>query len=78
METSGHADAGAVAAEDAALLHSLDAPLRVMARTASQRWRLTISERMAERCLEEYRAFKARADADLADYVPDIDNPDRD
>jgi hypothetical protein len=49
-----------------------------VARAASQRWRLTVSERMAERCLEEYRAFKARADADLADYVPDIGNPDRD
>jgi hypothetical protein len=52
--------------------------IRGVARAASQRWRLTVPERMAERCLEEYRAFKARADADLADYVPEIDNPDRD
>jgi hypothetical protein len=49
-----------------------------VARAASQRWRLTVSERMAERCLEEYRALKARVDADMADYVPDIDNLDRD
>lgn len=48
--------------------------IRGVARTASQRWRLTVSERMAERCLEEYRAFMARADADVAD----IDNPDTD
>jgi hypothetical protein len=33
---------------------------------------------MAERCLEEYRALKVRTDADMADYVPAIDNPDRD
>jgi hypothetical protein len=33
---------------------------------------------MAERCLEAYRAFKARVDADLADYVPEIDSSDRD
>ena len=52
--------------------------IRRMALAASQRWRLTVSERMAERCLEEYRALKARVDADMADYVPDIDNPDRD
>jgi hypothetical protein len=52
--------------------------VRGVARAASQRWRLTVSERMAERCLEEYRALKARIDADMADYVPDVDNPDRD
>lgn len=52
--------------------------IRRVALAASQRWRLTVSERMAERCLEEYRALKARVDADMADYVPDIDSPDRD
>src|SRR6266545_7332958 len=52
--------------------------IRRVALAASQRWHLPVSERMAERCLEEYRALKARVDADMADYVPDIDNPDRD
>ena len=52
--------------------------IRRVALAASQRWRLTVSERMAERCLEEYRALKARVDADMANYMPDIDNPDRD
>src|SRR5215218_3491723 len=52
--------------------------IRRLALAASQRWRLTVSERMAERCLEEYRALKARVDAEMADYVPDIDSPDRD
>jgi hypothetical protein len=52
--------------------------IRRVALAASQRWCLTVSERMAERCLEEYRALKARVDADMADYVPEIDNPDKD
>lgn len=52
--------------------------IRRVALAASQRWPLTVSERMAERCLEEYRTLKARVDADMADYVPDIDNPDSD
>jgi hypothetical protein len=52
--------------------------IRRMALAASQRWRTTVSERMAERCLEEYRALKGRVDADMADYVPDTGNPDRD
>ena len=52
--------------------------IRRVALAASQRWQLTVSERMAERCLEEFRALKARVDAAMADYVPDIDNPDKD
>jgi hypothetical protein len=52
--------------------------IRRAALAASRRWRLTVSERMAERCLEEYRALKARVDAEMAGYLPDIDNPDRD
>ena len=52
--------------------------IRRVAFAASQRWRLTVSERIAERCLEEFRALKARVDADMADYMPDIDNPDKD
>ncbi|MBL6613333.1 MAG: hypothetical protein ISP49_00365 [Reyranella sp.] len=52
--------------------------IRRVALAASQRWHLTVSERMAERCLEEFRALKANVDADMADYVPDIDNPDKD
>jgi hypothetical protein len=52
--------------------------IRRVALAASQRWRLTVSERMAERCLEEYRALKAKVDAEMADYVPNIDDPDKD
>ena len=52
--------------------------IRRVAIAASQRWRLTVSGRMAERCLEEYRALKARVDAEMLDYVPNIDDPDKD
>lgn len=52
--------------------------IRRVALAASQRWRLTVSERMAERCLEEYRALKAKVDAEMADHVPNIDDPDKD
>ena len=38
--------------------------IRSAALAASQRWQAPISQRMAERCLEEYRAFRARSDID--------------
>ena len=40
--------------------------VRSAALAASQRWQTRISERMAERCLEEYRAFKARSDSEVS------------
>jgi hypothetical protein len=46
--------------------------IRSVARAMSRRWRVHVSPRMAERCLEEYRALSARADAELADYKPDV------
>ncbi len=49
--------------------------LQRVAHAASQQWHLAVSVRMAERCLEEYRALKSRSDADMTGYVPDIDNP---
>lgn len=46
--------------------------IRSVARVLSRRWRLYISTRMAERCLEEFRTISARADAELADDKPDV------
>lgn len=48
--------------------------IRWVARAASLHWRLAISERMAERCLEAYRTIKSRGDAAITGYVPQKDD----
>lgn len=44
--------------------------LQKVADAASLRWHVAVSERMAERCLEEYRALRARIDADVKTLDP--------
>jgi hypothetical protein len=43
-----------------------DPIIRSVARAASRMWRVPVSARAAEICLEEYRAMSARADVQLA------------
>jgi hypothetical protein len=40
--------------------------IRTVARAASRRWGKEITPRMVKRCLEDFRAMKARVDAQLA------------
>jgi hypothetical protein len=46
--------------------------IRGVARVVSRQWQVQVSPRLAERCLEEFRAIAARADAELADDKPDV------
>jgi hypothetical protein len=43
-----------------------------VAKAASRRWRIEVTDRMAEKCLKEFRRIIARVDADLADDQPDV------
>jgi hypothetical protein len=52
--------------------------IRSVARAASRLYCASVSERTAERCLEEYRAINAKVTAELANYTPDIESGDTD
>jgi hypothetical protein len=52
--------------------------IRSVARAASRLFCISASERTVERCVEEYRAIDAKATAELATYVPDIERDSSD
>lgn len=52
--------------------------VRSVARAACRLYRVSVSERTAERCLEEYRAIEAKVTAELASHMPDVENGEAD